>query len=545
MTREEKIKQLQEEEFDLLVIGGGVTGAGIALDAAARGLRTALVEKEDFASGTSSRSTKLVHGGLRYLKQFEIGLVSEVGRERAIVHRNAPHLVIPEKMLMPLVKGGTYGKIATSLGLTVYDILAGVRKSDRREMLDRDQALMEEPLLNPHNLLGAGLYSEYRTDDARLTIELIKAASRYGAICLNYMKLTEFKLNKGHLTGGDCLDLINDKKISLSAKFVVNACGPWVDELRKMNNSLKGKKLHLTKGVHLVVAHNKLPVRNSTYFDVPDGRMIFSIPRGDKTYIGTTDTDYSGNMERVVTTEKDAMYLIGSVNSAFPSVSLSLDDVEANWAGLRPLIHQEGKPVSEISRRDEIFEAADGLISIAGGKLTGYRKMAEKTVDLVVKRMHRDHGRKFPGSETEHIFLLDNHLEEDEIHGYTGSVGKILESIGMPAVKAEYLVTNYGKQADIILALAAGLNLPDTGEGLIRSELTYSIENESVMNSVDFFDRRTGRLYFDIDSVLKYQEIVKDHLAEHFGWDEIRRKEEDSLLEQKIFDARHFFKTDF
>lgn len=544
MIREKNIKALNQK-FDLLIVGGGVTGAGIALDAASRGLKTALVEKDDFASGTSSRSTKLVHGGLRYLKQLEIGLVSEVGRERAIVHRNAPHLVIPEKMLMPLIKGGTYGKISTALGLTVYDILAGVRKSDRREMLSREKALQTEPLLNPEKLVGAGFYSEYRTDDARLTIELIKAAGRYGAVCLNYMEMTEFIIQDGKLCGGVCQDLLGKEELYIKAKYVVNACGPWVDVLREMNNSLSNKRLHLTKGVHLVIPHEKMPVNHSIYFDVPDDRMIFAIPRGNKTYIGTTDTDYKGSLDRIVSTEADALYLIKSINDTFPDINIHLEDVDTNWAGLRPLIHQEGKTASEISRRDEIFEAEDGLTSIAGGKLSGYRKMAEKTVDLVAKKYHKDSGKKLLGSITENLTLLPDHLKEEDLTSYKTEIKERLQSLGIGKEKVEYLISNYGKQSDMILDLVGKFEGTDSEEKLLRSELRFSLDNESVMNPVDFFDRRTGRLYFDIDSVMKYKNIVIDDLVEYFGWDENQRNEEEDQLEQKIFDVTHFFTNDF
>ncbi len=209
-TRSEKLSQLRREHFDLLIIGGGITGAGIALDAASRGMKTALVEKNDFASGTSSKSTKLVHGGLRYLKQLEFALVSEVGRERAIVHQNAPHLVIPEKMLMPLVKGGTYGRLSSSFGLEVYDILANVRKQDRRHMLTKEETLVIEPLLNEATLLGSGYYSEYRTDDARLTIELIKGAQRKEAVCLNYCEVQSLTISDSKISGVVCTDYIGN-----------------------------------------------------------------------------------------------------------------------------------------------------------------------------------------------------------------------------------------------------------------------------------------------------------------------------------------------
>src|SRR5690606_10660659 len=291
LDREKTIQKLTESTFDLVVIGGGITGAGIALDAASRGLATALVEKGDFASGTSSKSTKLIHGGLRYLKQFDFWLVKEVGSERAVVHHLAPHLVLPEKMLLPLIENGSYGKWLTSIGLKVYDILAQVEGEDKRQMLEKKEALKLEPLLPKKKLKGAGYYAEYRTDDARLTLENIKTGLQFGTVALNYAQVADFLYRDGKVRGVKVKDLESGLEFDIKAKYVVNSTGPWVDELREANHSKKGKKLHLTKGVHLVFPHEKLPVRQSVYFDIPDGRMMFAIPRGKVTYIGTTDTN--------------------------------------------------------------------------------------------------------------------------------------------------------------------------------------------------------------------------------------------------------------
>jgi len=533
MNRNNNLHSLQTTPFDLLVIGGGVTGAGIALDAASRGLKTALVEKDDFASGTSSKSTKLVHGGLRYLKQLDIGLVHEVGRERAIVPRLAPHLVIPEQMLLPIIKGGTYGKLASNVGLRVYDLVAGVRKSDRRVMLSRQKALEAEPLLPSEPLKGAGLYYEYQTDDARLTIELIKTASRYGALCVNYCKLNDFLYRDDVICGGRCTDVMTGNELEIRATAVVNAAGPWVDEVRKINNSITKKKLHLTKGVHLVVDHQKLPLRQAVYFDVPDGRMIFAIPRWGKTYFGTTDTDYHSDKDHIVTTPEDAKYLLNAVNHFFKDVNLGLQDVESSWAGVRPLIHQEGKSASEISRRDEMFIAPDGLISIAGGKLTGYRVMAQKTVDEATKRIWGVKGKvKKLSCLTREIPLAVNPLGSDkEVDRYRNEVRLRGEKLGLSGVFDQYLVQNYGREADKILDAMIQTAGNHAGEKLIRAELRYGIENEMVMTAVDFFDRRTGRLSFDPVSVKQYKDIILKDLGTLFDWDRDRLLAESNRLD--------------
>ena len=378
------------ERYDLLVIGGGITGAGIALDAAARGMKTALIEKNDFAFGTSSRSTKLIHGGLRYLKQLEFGLVKEVGSERAIVHKLAPHLVVPEKMLLPLSEKRGLGYLLTSVGLKIYDWLAGVKAEDRRRMLTKQQTLKYEPLLRKDDVKGGAIYAEYRTDDARLTLEIVKTALVQGADLISYCKAEDFIYDSNMLSGVMVADQLSLLKFKIYAKAIVNAAGPWVDELRDINKSNEGKHLHLTKGVHIVVPHVRFPVKQAIYISVDDGRMIFAIPRGRATYIGTTDTSYDGDKDEVITTSEDAAYLIHAVNMNFPLASLQLSDIESSWAGLRPLIFEEGKSASELSRKDEIFESPTGLISIAGGKLTSYRKMAERVVNLVVKKHFND-----------------------------------------------------------------------------------------------------------------------------------------------------------
>ena len=293
LERGQKIQDLQNEIFDLVVIGGGITGGGIALDAASRGMKVALLEKGDFASGTSSKSTKLIHGGLRYLKQFDFWLVKEVGSARAIVHKLAPHLVLPEKMLLPLIEGGSYGKWLTSIGLKVYDILAQVTGDDKRQMLEKKEAMKLEPLLPKKILNGAGYYAEYRTDDARLTIENIKTSLQHGAKALNYAKVVDFLYNDNIISGVKVKDELGKEEFEIKSKYVISAAGPWVDELRSTNNSKKGKRLHLTKGVHLVFPKDKLPVKQSVYFDIPDGRMMFAIPRGKVTYVGTTDTNFN------------------------------------------------------------------------------------------------------------------------------------------------------------------------------------------------------------------------------------------------------------
>ncbi len=534
-------QELQETEFDLLIIGGGITGAGIALDAASRGMKVALVEKNDFASGTSSKSTKLIHGGLRYLKQFDFWLVKEVGTERAIVHKLAPHLVIPEKMILPLIDGGTYGSWLTSIGLKVYDVLASVEGDDKRKMLDKKEALNKEPLLPESILKGAGYYAEYRTDDARLTIEVLKTASQYDAQIINYTTANEFIYENKRVVGANVTDDFTNKTYDIKAKYVVNAAGPWVDELRQINNSKIGKRLHLTKGVHLVVPHEKLPVKQSVYFDVPDGRMMFAIPRGKVTYFGTTDTNYQQDKDSVNTSMVDALYLIEAVNNMFTDIHLTMDDIQSSWAGLRPLIHEEGKSASELSRKDEIFVSDTKLISIAGGKLTGYRKMAERIVDIVSKKIKRRFEADFEPIQTEDIVLAGGPFQNyKSVKIYIKQVSKRIKPFGLTQKDASYLVHNYGKQTDIILDKFDELTEENINLRLLKSEVWFTIQHEMTCTPTDFFMRRTGRLFFDKPSVDKYKKVVLTVFKNYFNWSEIETKKHQEELETKINLAINF-----
>jgi glycerol-3-phosphate dehydrogenase len=519
--------EMSEHSFDLLIVGGGITGAGIALDAAARGLRVALVELQDFAGGTSSRSTKLVHGGLRYLKQFEIGVVAEVGKERAIVYENGPHVTTPEWMLLPFYKGGTFGPLMTSIGLRVYDFLAGVKKQERRKMFNVQKTMEKEPLLRQEGLLGSGYYVEYRTDDARLTIEVMKKAAEHGALCMNYAGVESFLYEEGKISGAVVRDAIDGETHEVRAARVVNATGPWVDELREMDRSKEGKTLRLTKGVHLVFDQGRFPLRQAVYFDTPDGRMVFAIPRDGKTYFGTTDTDYKGDIAHPAASEKDRTYLLEAANFIFPSVKLQEADIESSWAGLRPLIQQPGKDPSEVSRRDEIFISPSGLLSIAGGKLTGYRKMAETVVNRVGELMAAEGRRLSVPSATKHMPISGGDVGGSQrFEAYVTESIKEGRSSGLTKEEASRIARRYGSNAPNIFQTAFTSQAFAETHGLplaLAAELQYAIEEEGVLKPEDFWVRRTGRLYFDIASVRQWKAAVISAMSELLDWGDDKR----------------------
>jgi glycerol-3-phosphate dehydrogenase len=508
--RTQQIKKLQDNQFDILVIGGGITGAGIALDAAIRGLKVALIEKGDFAEGTSSRSTKLIHGGLRYLKQLEIGIVKETGQERTILHRNAPHIVYPEKMLLPIIKGGSLGRYSTSLGLYVYDYLAGVPRKERRFMLNKTKTLSNEPLLKEEILLGGGMYIEYRSDDARLVIEVLKTAHEKGAVSINYVNADDLIYENGKVKGAKVTDVRNNQSFEIKAQKVINAAGPWVDELRKSDNSLKGKRLHLTKGIHIVVPKERLKIKQAVYFDVPtDGRMVFAIPRQDIVYIGTTDTNYSDSKDFCFANKSDVDYVLKAANYIFPTVKLKTEDVISTWAGLRPLIHEDGKSPSDLSRKDEIFISESGLISMAGGKLTGFRKMAERAVDVALKQLMMEKGMSYISCTTDKIVLSGGDISgEKTIVDFENNLIKSFPQIEAKSVIS--LARKYGSNSIEILNNSA--KYTSDVHALLLAEIDYSIEHEMCMSLGDFIVRRTGRLYFERPTLEAIYPIIHQHI---------------------------------
>lgn len=533
-----KVKQFMSDyQFDVLVIGGGITGAGIALDAVTRGLSVALIEMQDFAAGTSSRSTKLVHGGLRYLKQLELKIVAETGRERDIVYRNAQHVTIPERMLLPFHKGGTFGKYTTSAGLFAYDMLAGVKKDERREMLTAGETLEMEPLLKRDGLLGGGHYVEYRTDDARLTIETMKKAVEKGALCLNYVKAEDFIYEEGKVTGAIVKDVHHGDTFRIHASAIVNATGPWVDEVRGKDELSNSKRLRLTKGVHIVIDRSIFPLRQAVYFDAPDKRMIFAIPRGEKAYIGTTDTFFDGEKSSPLATEEDITYLLSTVRHMFPTTVVTRQDVESTWAGVRPLIYEDGKDPSEISRKDEIWEAGSGLITIAGGKLTGYRKMAETVVDLVVKRLAvhstdpciTEHlplsGGDFGGIQKFELFI-ESKANEAELFGLTKEEGRRLARF-------------YGTNVDTVFIYAHALETADSDIPItLKAEVFYSVHHEMTLTPSDFFIRRKGALYFDIHYVELVKGKVTNYMAKLLGYNQVEKMLHLQELDRHIAEAK-------
>ena len=536
LNRPDYLNQLQQQTFDVLVIGGGITGSGIALDAASRGLNVALIEMQDFAAGTSSRSTKLIHGGLRYLKQFEIKLVAEVGHERKIIHSIAPHLTRPEPMLLPIIKNGSLNKTTARIGMWIYEWLAGVKKEERHKALNLEETRNIEPLLAKENLLGSILFYEYRTDDARLTLEVLKAAVSKGAIAVNYLKAVDFLYNDGKVRGAKIVNQLTNESFNIQANYVVNASGPWVDELDSIDKKHEEHKLKLTKGVHFVVDWKKFPAKQSLYFDTFDKRMLFIIPRDGKTYFGTTDTFYKGDILKPTVSQDDKIYLLKCINDFFPHHTLQISDLESAWTGLRPLISKPGKGPSEISRKDEMFETASGLLTIAGGKLTGYRKMAQRIVDKIANKINHSSSIKIGTCVTEKIHLsggeiplgenFNNYINEQIEKGY---------SIGFTKEESNTLVYRYGFDINKLYQLAQQLKTETHELPLfIRVQIHYTVQYECCISISDFIVRRTGMLYFDVQNVKKWHSSIANYTQQLLHLDNSIKLNFDQELEEKL-----------
>lgn len=536
MERMKKLQKMSQSVYDVFVIGGGITGAGIALDAATRGMKVALCDMQDFSAGTSSRSTKLIHGGLRYLKQLEFKVVAEVGKEREIVYNNGPHVTIPERMLLPIYENGTFGKYSTSFGLRLYDFLAQVKKSERRTMLTREEVLAKEPLLKKEGLIGGGYYVEYRTDDARLTIEVMKRAVEFGCDVSNYTKVVRFIKEASKVKGVEVVDVLSGERYEITAKKIVNATGVWVDQLIELDQLENENRLKMTKGTHIVVDQSTFPLKQAIYFDTEDGRMMFAIPRDGKTYIGTTDTFYEEDPLHLQATKEEHEYILAAIRYMFPNVQISNDNIESCWSGVRPLIYEKGKSPSEISRKDEIWIGDSGLITIAGGKLTGYRKMAETVVDIVSKKLVKEEKKLFDRCQTESLKLSGGEVNINKSHKYVNQYTKEALSLGLTKAEAEYLITQYGSNIPKVLSLLAeGVHEIEKFQlsPEVYAQLAYGIQAEFVLTPCDFFIRRTGALLFRKDWVYQWKEPVIEYMNQYFNWNEQdKRKHTEELLQE-------------
>ena len=493
MLRGDVIQRLERETFDIAIIGGGITGVGIARDAAMRGLSVALIEKGDFASGTSSRSSRLIHGGLRYLRHRQIGLVREALRERGILLRLAPHLVRPIPFVLPVYRDGRDSPLLLRLGLAGYDALAGTLGIGWHRALSPEETLRGEPALRREGLRAGFRYFDAITNDARLTVTVAVSALRLGAAAANYVEAIGFEKVGNRIAGVLYRDLVGGGQGVARAEAVVCAAGPWTDQV----GSLAGRAalLRPTKGIHIVVPRACLPVNAVVAFGEGE-RIIFAIPQGGRTYIGTTDTDYDGDAGAVEAQAEDVAYLLDAANATF-TTDLAADDVVATWAGVRPLLRAEGSP-SDLSRDYELLDGPPGLYTICGGKLTTYRSMAERLLDHIIEReksrLSRVPARCRTGREP-----LPGGTTGDFVRYRRGAVAALTEAWGIPQPAAERLVSAYGSEHTRVLAMAAQTSdlLQPLADGpALAVEAAYGVREEMAVTLEDLLHRRCDLLLF-------------------------------------------------
>jgi glycerol-3-phosphate dehydrogenase len=540
-SRAAALESMQTQPVDLLIIGGGITGAAVARDAALRGFRTALVEAGDFGAGTSSRSSRLIHGGLRYLEAYDFRLVFEASRERRTLLRIAPHLVRPMRFLFPLYRGGRVPPWKLRAGMWLYDALAAFRNVHWHRWLSPAKALAAEPGLRDRDLRGAALYWDAQTDDARLVIATVRSAAQAGALAANYAAVTSFIRAEGRVVGAIIRDSLTGQESLVRALTVVNATGPWVDRVRRLDDAGAKPLLRMSKGAHAIVRRERLGLHDAITISSPiDGRVMFVLPWNDLAFIGTTETDEAVLPEDVRATGEDVIYLLRSANAVFPRARLTPNDVLATWAGLRPLLAPDRSlPAGKVSREHRILESPSGLITIAGGKLTTFRVMGKDVVDLVAKRLRQQDGRSLPPRPATDQLPLPG--------GEIAALDVMMQSVRMkelPAVTARHLVDSYGTESAAILNLVSKNKVLGgplvAGRPEIRAEVVYAVEREMALRVSDVLIRRLHLFYEDPQHGAGVAANVAHKMAELLGWSSTREDDEIGAYLEEVRKSREF-----
>ena len=508
--REHVRRRLHLEAFDLAVIGGGITGAGIARDAALRGLRVALLEARDFASGTSSRSSRLVHGGVRYLEHGHLHLVFESSRERRILLNIAPHLVRPLPFTWPVYRNARVSRFRLSLGLGLYDALSMFRNVARHERLSRAQVLEREPQLRAEQLVGGARYHDASTDDARLTLANVVSAVEAGAAVLNHASVTGFESVAGRVRGLRAHDAVSGDDFTVRAKTIVNASGPWSDDVRAMESRIEQQTVAGSRGAHIAVPRIRVGNREAvTMLHPADGRVLFTLPAGDETIIGTTETPTAAGDRESRASNEDVAYLLLAANSYFPQADLTAADVIAAWSGIRPLARQLAtSDVGSASREHTIARGSRGIVHVTGGKLTTYREMAAQVVDMVAgpeALAERTGVVPLPGGDrpieqlrTEAAELIDDSEVRDRLVLSYGSRWRDVWSLGAddPRLRERVL----------------------SSHPVVSAEFVHGVQREMAITLGDLLIRRTHLAFETADQARSLAPVVADLVQPLFGW---------------------------
>ena len=527
IQRAQSLSDLGSRRFDVLVVGGGITGVGVARDAALRGLSVALVERDDFASGTSSRSSRLVHGGLRYLEHGHLHLVFESSLERRRLLDLAPHLVRPLEFVWPVYEGARVPRWKLGAGLFLYDLLALFRNVAPHRRLDPDEVLAREPKLRADDLTGGASYFDAATDDARLTLATALGAREAGATVANHAGVRRLLVTRGRTGGALVADTIGGSEVSVRARVVVNAAGPWSDEIRRLDEPRAAATLRGTKGVHVTVPRDRVGNHTAlTLLSPVDGRVMFLLPGDTHAVIGTTDTETDASPDDVRASRTDVDYLLRTANHFFPAAKLTSEDVVCAWAGIRPLVAGRfGADPSAASREHEITVSEHGVVSVSGGKLTTYRAMSAEVVDVV----ERELGHTPRSSETAHVPLPGGDFDSFEQEVERALRALSASPLGTPGVaeRAEQLVRAYGSRWTNAWALTR--DDPSLAEPLIadlpysRAEAAYAVSEEMAMTIADVLVRRTHVAFESRDHGRSIAPLAAEIAGERLGWDTAAR----------------------
>jgi glycerol-3-phosphate dehydrogenase len=536
-----ELAELTAQPADLLVIGGGITGAGIARDAAMRGLRTILVEQYDLGGGTSSHSSRLIHGGLRYLEQGALRLVFEASRERRILLSIAPHLVRPIPFIFPIHRKGRFFFWRLAAGMWLYDLLAMFRNVRWHRMLGKRGVLRAEPMLRAMDLVGGARYYDAQCDDARLVLATARSAILHGALVSNYMRVEQLEVVDGRVRGARVKDRLTGQQGTIRATTVVNATGPWCDRIRRLEFPHAVPLLRPTKGAHVIVPRARIGHNDALTITSPiDERVMFILPWGEQSIIGTTDTDTTTSPEALTVDHDDVLYLLRSANAYFPNARLTEEDVVGTYAGLRPLLAEvageEGKSASKISREHRILQGPNGMWTIAGGKLTTYRSMAAELVDAVAKELRKSFGRPhYKPAATDREALPGGEASDLTEFRRAG------QEIGLSALVVDHVVSHYGTEAAAIFNLGRDdrslLEPIHPDHVAIRAEVVHSVRRELARTVEDMLVRRLHLFYETRDKGAAAAPVVAEIMGRELGWseEEIRQKAEDFRLQISDF----------
>lgn len=522
----QNFRELFKKQYDLVVVGGGITGAGIAREAQLRGMNVLLLEKGDFAQGTSSRSSKLIHGGIRYLANLEFDLVFESLHERTNLFEMAPNLVWPARFVLPVYKQSEFGMGKMKLGMILYDLLVGINKLKPHKQLSANETINLIPFINTKDIKGSFVYSDAYTDDSRLVIETIRSAVRHGATCIPYAKVTDAKMEYGKIMGLN-INVGGNDFVARGTHFV-SAVGPWTDKFAKNIFSKWNRCLKPSKGVHITLERQKLSIENSVVMvDHPNSRIVFCIVREDMIIVGTTDTEYDKDPEEVSTSKSDIDYLLKMCDQYFPKANIRKKDIIASYAGVRPLVSDGSGSVGDTSRESKVISDPRNITFIAGGKYTNYRKTSKKVVDTILKNIPFNNFLKF-NKESNSTNPLN---PKATIGCYTKSKNMVSywsKQTGLSLDEVSYLQKRYYMESEDIL------NYNVEPYSVLSLEVEHAIRHTMCERLIDFFLRRTNMFLSLPDNAMSFYKQVACQMADRLSWSEDKMKDEIAKLEAHI-----------